>query len=171
MKVSFVEAIRLGFVRFKEFRGTSSRTEYWYFVLFSLLLGIVLSTIEALIWPQPEPENIIEAGSQNTPLSNIAAIVLLLPTLALTSRRIRDAGWSGKWLLLYLLPLAALAMATFGLISYLQQTPNPTVEELAVTISYLVPTLLLAIGIQIFLLVLCLRPTKTKEQGNKYATN
>jgi hypothetical protein len=32
-----------------------------------------------------------------------------------------------------------------------------------------VPTLLIAFGVQVFLLILCLLPSKSREQGNKYA--
>lgn len=169
MKITFVDAVRSGFVNFRKFKGVASRREYWFFVLFTVLLGIVLSTIESIIWPPVETTDVLEALNQPTPLSSAAGIILLLPSLSLTSRRIRDAGWSGKWLLLYLAPIVTLIAATFGVISYLQATPNPTEEELAVSVAYLVPTLLLAFGIQVFLLILCLRPSKSAEQGNRYA--
>jgi uncharacterized membrane protein YhaH (DUF805 family) len=169
MKVTFVDAVRLGFVKFKVYRGTSSRREYWYFVLFSVLLGIVLSTIESIIWPQDLTADPIEALNQFTPLSNLAALILLLPTLALTSRRIRDAGWSGRWLLLFLLPFVTLAFGSFGLIEYLDSSVLAPQDVVAATLAYFMPTLLLAFGIQIFLLVLCILPSKSKEAGNRYA--
>ncbi|MFM7014463.1 MAG: DUF805 domain-containing protein [Actinomycetota bacterium] len=171
MKVTFIEAVRLGFVNFRNFKGTATRRHYWYFVLFTVLLGIVLSTIEGIIWPAEDATNILDAANQNTPLSNIAGLILLLPSLALSSRRLRDAGWSGKWLLLFLVPLIALVFSAIGLIGYLQQSATPEVEALAAAAAYFVPTLFLAIVVQVFLLVLCLLPTKTKEQGNRYAEN
>lgn len=169
MKITFVDAVRSAFVNFRKFKGTASRREYWYFVLFTVLLGIVLSTIESIIWPPVETTNVIDALNQPTPLSSIAGLVLLIPSLSITSRRIRDAGWSGKWLLLYLAPILTLIAASFGVISYLQNTPNPTEEELAVSIAYLVPTLLLAFGVQLFLLILCLKRSKSAAEGNRYA--
>jgi hypothetical protein len=36
-------------------------------------------------------------------------------------------------------------------------------------ISYFVPALLLAFAVQVFLLVLCLKRSKSKEDGNRYA--
>ena len=169
MKISFVEAVKSAFVNFTKFRGTATRREYWFFVLFTVLLGIVLSTIESIIWPPIETGDLIEAINQPTPLTSISALVLLIPTLAVTSRRMQDSGWSGKWLFLYLLPIAPLVMGILGVIGYLNSTTAPEVEVLATSVAYFVPTLLIAFAVQVFLLVLCLLPSKTREQGNKYA--
>jgi hypothetical protein len=45
----------------------------------------------------------------------------------------------------------------------------PEVEAAAAFIAFFVPALILAFGIQVFLLILCLLPSKSREQGNKYA--
>jgi hypothetical protein len=60
-------------------------------------------------------------------------------------------------------------MGILGVVGYLNSTSAPEVEVLATSVAYFVPTLLIAFGVQVFLLVLCLLPTKTREQGNKYA--
>ena len=169
MKMTFVDAIRSVFVNWKKFKGNATRREYWFFVLFTVLLGIVLSTIESIIWPPVETADLIEAINQPTPLTSISALILLIPTLAVTSRRIQDSGWSGKWLFLYLLPLVPLFIGVVGVISYLESTSAPEVEVLATSVAYFVPTLLIAFAVQVFLLVLCLLPSKSKDQGNKYA--
>jgi len=169
MKVTFADAVKSGFLKFRVFKGTSSRPEYWYFVLFSVLLSIVLGTVEALVWPPAQTEDIMEALQQPTPLSNVAALVLLVPSLAVTSRRIRDAGWSGKWLWALLLPVIPFVFGAVATITYLESVASPSIEDLASLISYFVPAVLLVIVVQIFLLVLCLRPSKSKEAGNRYA--
>jgi uncharacterized membrane protein YhaH (DUF805 family) len=130
MKITFVEAVKSGFLKFRVFKGTSSRPEYWYFVLFTLLLTIVLGTVEAVIWPPVQTEDLMEALQQPTPLSNVAALVLLVPSLAVTSRRIRDAGWSGKWLLTLLLPVIPFVFGAVSAISYLESVASPSVEQL-----------------------------------------
>ncbi len=169
MKISFVDAVKSGFVNFRVFRGTSSRPEYWYFVLFSVLITVVLSTVEALIWPPVDTEDLMEVLKQPTPLSSVAALVLFVPSLAVTCRRIRDAGWSGKWLWSLLLPLIPFVIGAVSVISYLEAVVSPTIEDLVTLISYFVPAVLLALLVQIFLLVLCLRPSKSGEAGNRYA--
>jgi uncharacterized membrane protein YhaH (DUF805 family) len=169
MKVTFVEAVKSAFVNFRKFKGTASRREYWFYILATVLIGIVLSTIESIIWPPIETDDLIEAINQPTPLTSIAGLLLLIPTLAVTSRRIQDSGWSGKWLFLYLLPIVPLLMGIIGVVGYLQSTSAPEIEVLATSVAYFVPTLLIAFGVQVFLLILCLLPSKSREQGNKYA--
>jgi len=170
MNISFVDAVKSAFVNFRKFKGTASRREYWFYILATVLIGIVLSTVESMIWPAIETDDLIEAINQPTPLSSIAALVLLIPTLAVTSRRIQDSGWSGKWLFLYLLPIVPLLMGIIGVVGYLQSTSAPEIEVLATSVAYFVPTLLIAFGVQVFLLILCLLPSKSREQGNKYAS-
>jgi uncharacterized membrane protein YhaH (DUF805 family) len=170
MKMTFVGAVKSAFVNFRKFKGTATRREYWFYILATALIGIVLSTIESSIWPPIETDDLIEAINQPTPLSSIAALILLIPTLSVTSRRMQDSGWSGKWLFLYLLPVVPLLMGIIGVVGYLNSTTAPEVEVLATMVAYFVPTLLIAFGVQVFLLILCLLPSKSREQGNKYAS-
>jgi uncharacterized membrane protein YhaH (DUF805 family) len=169
MKITFVDAVKSAFVNFRKFKGNASRREYWFYILATVLIGIVLSTVESMIWPPIETDDLIEAINQPTPLTSIAGLLLLVPTLAVTSRRIQDSGWSGKWLFLYLLPIVPLLMGIIGVVGYLQSTSAPEIEILATSVAYFVPTLLIAFGVQVFLLILCLLPSKSREQGNKYA--
>ena len=169
MKMTFVGAVKSAFVNFRKFKGTATRREYWFYILATVLIGIVLSTIEDIIWPSIETDDLIEAINQPTPLTSIAGLVLLIPTLAVTSRRMQDSGWSGKWLFMYLLPIVPLLMGIIGVVGYLQSTSAPEIEVLATMVAYFVPTLLIAFGVQVFLLILCLLPSKSREQGNKYA--
>jgi uncharacterized membrane protein YhaH (DUF805 family) len=170
MKMTFVGAVKSVFVNFRKFKGTATRREYWFYILATALIGIVLSTIEDIIWPSIETDDLIEAINQPTPLTSIAGLVLLIPTLAVSSRRIQDSGWSGKWLFMYLLPIVPLLMGIIGVVGYLQSTSAPEIEVLATMVAYFVPTLLIAFGVQVFLLILCLLPSKSREQGNKYAS-
>lgn len=176
MKLTFVDAVRHVFVNWRKFRGNASRREYWFFVLFTILLGIVLSTIEGLIWPAVDTTDLgtadlIDQLNQPTPLSTIAAFILLIPTLSVTSRRLQDAGWSGKWLFLFLAPIIPLVLGTFGAISYLESIPLPTAEDLLVSVGFFAPALLVAFAVQIFILVLCILPSKPREAGNRYAVD
>ena len=92
MKMTFVGAVKSVFVNFRKFKGTAPRPEYWFYILATALIGIVLSTIESIIWPPIETDDLIEAINQPTPLSSIAALILLIPTLSVTSRRMQDSG-------------------------------------------------------------------------------
>jgi uncharacterized membrane protein YhaH (DUF805 family) len=169
MKVTFAGAVKSALLNFAQFRGVSTRPEYWYFVLFTVLMALVLGTIDSVIWPPVQTEDVLEALNQPTPFSNIFAILIFVPSLAITSRRMRDAGWSGKWLWTLLLPLIPFIAGIVGVVSYLDSVVTPTIEDLVSLIAYLAPAVLLALVVQIFLLVLCLRPSKYKEDGNRYA--
>jgi uncharacterized membrane protein YhaH (DUF805 family) len=169
VKMTFIDSVKTVFVNWKKFKGTASRREYWFFVLFTVLLGIVLSTIESIIWPPVETTDLIEALNQPTPLTGISALILLIPTLSVTSRRLQDAGWSGKWLFSYLTPIIPLFLGVVGLGGYLETAVGPDSELLAASVAYFFPTLLVAFAVQVFLVILCVLPSKPKEAGNKYA--
>lgn len=91
--MDFVGAVRAGFKNYVNFRGTASRPEYWYWILFSVLVAIVLASLD-------------RSGN----LGNAFSIATLLPTLGVLVRRLRDAGFSWVWVLLPvpgLIPLVA----------------------------------------------------------------
>jgi uncharacterized membrane protein YhaH (DUF805 family) len=94
--MTFVDAIKSGFNNFAQFRGVAKRSEYWWFFLFSFLVGIVTGTLDAAIW----------GSSDATYLNSLASLILFLPTLSMTVRRFRDAGFSWLWLLLLLVPIS-----------------------------------------------------------------
>jgi uncharacterized membrane protein YhaH (DUF805 family) len=169
MKITFIDSVKNVFVNWKRFKGTATRREYWFFVLFTVLLGIVLSTIESIIWPPVETTDLIEALNQPTPLTGISALILLIPSLSVSARRLQDAGWSGKWLFMYLSPIIPLFLGVVGLGGYLETAVGPDSELLAASVAYFFPTLLVAFAVQVFLVILCVLPSKPKEAGNKYA--
>jgi uncharacterized membrane protein YhaH (DUF805 family) len=169
MKITFVDAVKSAFVNFKKFKGTATRREYWFYILATVLMVIVLSTIESIIWPPIETDDLVEALNQPTPLTTIAGLLLILPNLSAASRRIRDAGWSGRWLFLHALWVLPMVIGIVGLVGYLNTTTAPDVDAASEFIAFFVPALVLAFGVQVFLLILCVLPTKTREAGNKYA--
>jgi uncharacterized membrane protein YhaH (DUF805 family) len=81
--MDFVGAIKAGFQNYVVFKGTASRSEYWYWVLFTSLVGLVTNALDA-------------SGI----LAGAFALATLLPGLAVTVRRLRDAGFSWVWILL-----------------------------------------------------------------------
>lgn len=177
--MNFAQAIASGFKNFVNFKGGATRSEYWYFVLFTVLVGVVLSTIESIIWPavQTVPdftsakvlEQLQASLNQPTPLSDIAGFILLLPQLSLLVRRMHDAGFSAKWLFLYLIPVVLTAVA--AILAFTNQSGpdlnNP--QYLLLTILFVALVLLLtALAVGIFFLVVTLKPSKSAEAGNKY---
>jgi uncharacterized membrane protein YhaH (DUF805 family) len=75
--VNFQTAIRSGFQNYTNFKGRASRAEYWWWALFTVILSILLSSI-------------------NGSLGDLGSLVTLLPSIAVAIRRVHDvdrAGW------------------------------------------------------------------------------
>lgn len=90
----YLEALK----KYAVFHGRSRRAEYWYFVLFNLIVGVVLAGIDSLLGTFSSAQNI---GL----LSGIYSLAVLIPTLAVTFRRLHDIDRSGWWILINLVPL------------------------------------------------------------------
>jgi uncharacterized membrane protein YhaH (DUF805 family) len=93
--MNFFEAISSGFRNYVGFRGRASRSEFWWWFLFGVLVSIVASLIDVAIAPR----------SQFGPISSIIALALFLPGLAMAVRRLHDTDRSGWFYLLIFIPL------------------------------------------------------------------
>lgn len=87
--MTFAESIQICFKKYADFNGRASRSEYWWFALFSILVGIGLS-----IFSQA--------------LSLLFYLAVLLPSIAVATRRLHDTGRSGWWQLISLVPLVGI---------------------------------------------------------------
>lgn len=88
-QVSFGEAIKKAIVNnYCNFKGRSSRSEYWYYVLFTFIINCVLQLLIRLgCFDDPET------------VSGIVSLALLLPGLGVAVRRLHDIGKSAKMLI------------------------------------------------------------------------
>jgi uncharacterized membrane protein YhaH (DUF805 family) len=95
--MGFKEAISSGFQNYVGFSGRAARSEYWYWVLFIVLLSIVALLIDLTVF-----------GFNTTgvnPISVIVSLATLLPNLAVSIRRLHDIDRVGWWIFLVLIPL------------------------------------------------------------------
>lgn len=95
-QVSFSQAVRMAFDSYCRFQGRSSRSEYWWWVLFTFILGSALSLLELLL-------GFSSTAAQAT--NGLLSLALLLPGLGLSVRRLHDINKSGWWILLGLIPV------------------------------------------------------------------
>lgn len=94
--MGFGEAVRSVFSKYFQFSGRSRRSEYWYFVLFTLIVSIVLAIVDAAAF-NSGPEDI-------GPLGGIFTLATVIPGLAVSVRRLHDINRTGWWIApLYLL--------------------------------------------------------------------
>jgi uncharacterized membrane protein YhaH (DUF805 family) len=173
-KVGFGEAISRGFQGFVQFRGTASRSEYWYWVLFSVILAVGTTILDGALWPAPavtgDPLTDIAATfNQPTPLSSLYSLVFLLPSLTVLVRRIRDAGFTAKWLLLWLAPIAYILFAGAAVVTMVVSGSFGSVDDLLAVLFLLLPGIAIAFAVQIVFFVFTLMPTRSFYDGNRYA--
>ncbi|MGO4998306.1 DUF805 domain-containing protein [Oceanisphaera sp. W20_SRM_FM3] len=97
------------------FGGRARRKEYWMFILFNIIISIVLGFIDGLIGTYN-----IESGFGL--LSGLYSLAILIPSLAVSIRRLHDTDRSGWWLLIGFIPLiGAIVLLVFML---LDSTPE-----------------------------------------------
>ena len=82
------------------FNGRATRSEYWYYTLFNMIVAIILTLIEMMI------------GLPGV-LSGLYALAVLLPGVAVSIRRLHDTGRSGWWLLIALIPIIGIFILLF----------------------------------------------------------
>ena len=151
-------------------------------MLFTILLSLVLGTIETVIWPAApldgeDLEAILTATlSAPTPLTSLANLLLFIPGLSVTARRFHDAGFSAKWLLLLLVPAAYAIFAVIGALAitwsfFTDQAPagaDIPVESLMTIIFLVAPIFALGFAVFVIHMIFALKPTRSFYDGNKY---
>jgi uncharacterized membrane protein YhaH (DUF805 family) len=81
--MDFVQAIKSCLGQYATFSGRATRSEFWWFFLFQVLVMVATSMLGDVI-------------------NGIASLALLLPALAVGARRLHDIGRTGWWQLLLL---------------------------------------------------------------------
>ena len=94
--VSFPQAVNLGFKNYFKFSGRATRAEYWWWLLFTVLAGIVL--------------NVLTITGTMGMVGFLFELATLVPSFALGARRLHDINRTGWWLLWFLgsFPMAAI---------------------------------------------------------------
>ena len=80
--MSFTESISSVFSKYATFSGRARRSEFWWFYLFNVLVNFVLGLINVKI------------------ITSLWSLAILLPSLAVTVRRLHDTGKSGWYILI-----------------------------------------------------------------------
>jgi uncharacterized membrane protein YhaH (DUF805 family) len=142
-KVSFIEALLLFFKNYANFRGRSSRSEYWYMFLWNAIYSAIMEVwVFMAILHMPLMVNnytlpsILRALMVPLIVVTVVSVATLVPWVSLSVRRFRDADYSPWYLLLTMaLPAVLLSLSnnvftTFGNVC--------TVVGLALVIAHMV---------------------------------
>ena len=90
--MGFVEASKSFFARYVDFQGRSSRSEYWWplvMILVVYLVGFALAAVLPILGI----------------LILIFVLAIIIPSLAVTIRRLHDLDKSGWWIFIQLVPI------------------------------------------------------------------
>ena len=93
--MNFLNAVKSFFVRWNDFKTRSSRSEYWWATLFSVLVSLASDLINVAIASTPSALIFIIAI-----LVIIFLIFMMIAGIALAIRRLHDLDKSGWWYLL-----------------------------------------------------------------------
>jgi uncharacterized membrane protein YhaH (DUF805 family) len=109
--------------KYAEFGGRAKRKEYWMFILFNAIFFSILMFIDRML-------GTLSAQGGIGLLSGLYLLAVLLPSIAVTVRRLHDTGRSGWWILIYLIPIVGpIILLVFMLQDstpgYNQHGPNP----------------------------------------------
>ena len=91
------EAVRTCFAKYFDFEGEASRPEFWWFFLFVGVVNFALAVVSHT-------------------LSGVFGLVIFVPLLAVTVRRLHDANRSGWWLLSWFVPIVGWIVLVFLLV-------------------------------------------------------
>jgi uncharacterized membrane protein YhaH (DUF805 family) len=113
--------------KYAVFSGRARRKEYWFFALFNLIVTFVLMIIDAAA-------GVFDTESGFGPLSGLYTLAVLIPSIAVSVRRLHDTDRSGWWLFIGLVPLVGVIvllvfMVLDGKPGHNRFGPNP--KELA----------------------------------------
>ncbi len=84
--------------KYADFTGRAQRAEYWFFTLFYLLFFLALSLVDGAA-------GLFNAAYGLGLLGGLFALAMILPSIAVSVRRLHDTSRSGWWLLISLIPL------------------------------------------------------------------
>ncbi|HEY8098584.1 MAG TPA: DUF805 domain-containing protein [Methylobacter sp.] len=90
----YLEALK----KYTVFSGRACRSEYWYFLLFNFLISIGLVIIDFV-------SGTFNAETGVGLLSTIYSVVVLIPGISVTVRRLHDTDRSGWWFFIALIPI------------------------------------------------------------------
>ena len=129
--MSFIEAVQTCLKKWITFSGRATRSEFWWYYLFTMIVQIVLTLLlfSTVDWTAIDPNDPmstlqIYAG----PVGNVMGLVGLfffISVLAAGARRLHDTGKSGWWqliLLLTMIPLVGILALVYMIYLWVQKS-------------------------------------------------
>jgi uncharacterized membrane protein YhaH (DUF805 family) len=109
--MTFQESVTVCFRKYADFSGRATRSEYWWFFLFIIVVSLATSYVSSA-------------------LSGLFSLATLLPSIAAAARRLHDTNRSGWWQLIALIPVVGIIV----LIVFLAQEGKAEPASQSVTV-------------------------------------
>lgn len=130
--MSFFKAVSDGFARYASLSGVSTRTQFWFWILFVTIALCVALVIDGLYlgpmwstWQGAEDVLPFDQDAGN-PLSIALLALFALPSITIAGRRLHDSGYSARWLLLVLTGIGIVPLLYFFVKKGIKtDRPNP----------------------------------------------
>lgn len=116
--MNMTEAVKSVLNNYATFDGRAARSEYWWWVLFTVIVSIVLGFIDSALFGA-------QMGQGVGILGGIYALATLIPSLAVAVRRLHDMDKSGWWLLIAFVPLIGGLLLLYWFVQRGTVGPNP----------------------------------------------
>ena len=111
--MTFGNAIKYAFIKCFDFKSRSSRSEFWYFYLFTTILGFIGLQIDRLLNLEILGLQLAQEVIILGPIYIFLYFLFFIPSLSLYIRRLHDINRSGWWLLIALIPFIGIITLIF----------------------------------------------------------
>ncbi|EDQ31530.1 putative membrane protein [Hoeflea phototrophica DFL-43] len=99
--MDFQTAVRTCFQKYATISGRARRSEYWWFFLFLMLVNLVLSLVDGVLFADKQI------------LGGLFSLATIIPAVCAGGRRLHDTGRSAWWLLIGLIPIVGTLVLLF----------------------------------------------------------
>jgi len=95
--MTFTQSINTCYSKYFTFSGRASRSEYWWFILYSLILSVILRVLIASIFNQPAYGADVIFSDSYWSSTFVNFLLTGIPGIAVMVRRLHDVNKSGWW--------------------------------------------------------------------------
>jgi uncharacterized membrane protein YhaH (DUF805 family) len=121
--MTFGQAIASGFQNYVNFSARSSRSAYWYWTLFAVLMSVASRVLDLALF----------SGLDTSPINSLVGLALFLPGLSVSVRRLHDVDRTGWWLLIILTVIGLIVILVWfcmrGTVGANRFGPDPLATE------------------------------------------
>ena len=111
--MTFTQSISTVFSNYVTFSGRASRSEFWWWIVFCILVGLVTGLLDTILFNQGGSPHGDSGVGFFAPINSLASLILFLPGLAVSIRRLHDSNKSGWWWLVVFVPILGILLLIF----------------------------------------------------------